>query len=300
MNVLVTGSSGRIGRAIYVALTRKGVQVRGFDRHPSSTADIVGDLLSPVLRRDALAGVDAVIHVAALHAPHVGHLPDAEFQRSNVDGTRALLEAAAAAGLRRIVFTSTTALYGAAATPTGRAGWVDETLTPIPRTIYHHSKLAAEQLLIEAAGQGGPSVRILRMSRCFPEAADRMAVHRLHRGIDARDVAAAHIAALADTDDAAAATCLISAATPFRREDAQALWDNAPPVIAERAPALAAAFAARGWALPPRIDRVYDAARAVAKLGWRPRHGFDEVLAQYDAESPEVLMPDAARGNAED
>lgn len=300
MNVLVTGSSGRIGRAIYVALTRQGAQVRGLDRNPSSTADIVGDLLSPALRREALAGVDAVVHVAALHAPQVGHLPDAEFQRINVDGTRALLEAAAAAGLRRIVFTSTTALYGAAATPSGRAGWVDETLTPTPRTIYHRSKLAAERLLVEAAGQGGPSVRILRMSRCFPEAADRMAVYRLHRGIDARDVAAAHVAALADTDAAAVATYLVSGATPFRREDAQALWDDAPAVIAERAPALAAAFAARGWALPPRIDRVYDAALAVARLGWRPRYGYDEVLAQYDAESSEVLTPDAARGSAED
>lgn len=300
MNVLVTGSSGRIGRAIHAALARQGLRVRGFDRRPSSTADIVGDLLSPALRRAALAGVDAVVHVAALHAPQVGHVPDAEFQRINVDGTRALLDAAAAAGLRRIVFTSTTALYGAAATPAGRAGWVDETLTPMPRTIYHRSKLAAEQLLAEAAGHGGPSVRILRMSRCFPEAADRMAVYRLHRGIDARDVAAAHLAALADTDAAAVATCVISGATPFRRADAQALWDDAPAVIAARAPALAAAFAARGWALPPRIDRVYDAAQAVAKLGWRPRYGFDEVIAQYEAGSPEVRVPDALRGNVDD
>uniref|UniRef100_UPI0021478077 NAD-dependent epimerase/dehydratase family protein n=1 Tax=Tahibacter caeni TaxID=1453545 RepID=UPI0021478077 len=250
MNVLVTGSSGRIGRAIRVALSRRGIRVRGLDRSPSSTADVVGDLLSPGLLRRALDGIDAVVHTAALHAPQVGHLPDAEFRRVNVDGTRALLEAAATAGLRRIVFTSTTALYGDAATPPDRAGWVDETLVPAPLTIYHHTKLDAERVLAEAAEHGGPAVRILRLSRCFPEAANRMAVYRLHRGIDARDVAAAHLAALGNAIDGAVATYVISGTTPFRREDAGTLRTGAPRVIAARAPALAAAFAARGWSLP--------------------------------------------------
>jgi nucleoside-diphosphate-sugar epimerase len=128
----------------------------------------------------------------------------------------------------------------------------------------------------------------LRMSRCFPEPAPLMAAYRLHRGIDARDVAEAHaLAAAADLDPWS--VFVLSAATPFRRDDLDRLWHDAPAVLRERAPGLVAEFARRGWPLPPRVDRVYDAARAERALGWRTRYGFSEVLAQLDAGSPEVL-----------
>jgi len=289
MRIALTGASGRLGRAIYVRLA-PGHQIVGMDRTPSSTVAHVGDIGDAGLLRRALPGCDAIIHTAALHAPHVDHVPDSEFERINIDATARLLDVAQAAGIPRIVFTSTTALYGDAATPVGRAGWVDEALPPQPRTIYHRSKLAAEALLRQAAEQGGPRVTILRVSRCFPEPAPLMAVYRLHRGIDARDVAEAHALAL---QDAAAPVRLyvISGATPFRRDDAEALFDDATRVIRERAPALATAFCERGWPLPPRIDRVYDPALAMHELGWRPRYGFDEVLAWLDQGLAEVLPP---------
>jgi len=277
MKVLVTGASGRIGSAVCAALAAAGDDVTGLDLQPSPRTQVVADLLdAPALRR-ALAGVDAVVHVAALHAPHVGQRPDAEFERINVDGTRALLDGAAAAGVRRFVFTSTTALYGAGAQASGAALWVDEDTRPAPLTVYHRTKLAAEALLEEAAAQGGPSLRVLRMGRCFPEASALMAIHRLHRGVDERDVADAHRLALRDAGPHAA-RFVIAYPTPFERADASALWHDAAAVIARREPALAAAFAARGWPLPARIDRVYDARRAVAALGWRPHHGWRSVL----------------------
>ena len=287
MKLLITGSGGRVGRALYVRLAREHV-VEGLDRSPSSTVHHVGELSDAALLARALDGVDAVLHVAALHAPHVGWASEAEFQRVNVEGTAALVEAARRAGVRRIVYTSSTAVYGHAATPPGRAGWVDESLAPEPETIYHRSKLAAEALLREAALAGGPSLRILRMSRCFPEPAPVMAAFRLHRGVDARDVAAAHALALAHAGPPHA-TFVVSGATPFLRADAEALWHDAPAVLAARAPALVAAFGARGWPLPARIDRVYDAGAAASELGWRPAHGWDEVLAQHDRGSSEVL-----------
>jgi nucleoside-diphosphate-sugar epimerase len=238
---------------------------------------VVGDVGDPALLRSALRGVDAVMHTAALHAPHVGQVPDAEFERVNVQATRSLLDAAAACGVARIVYTSTTALYGDAARPAGRAGWIDEALLPEPRTVYHRSKLAAEQVLTQAAAQGGPRVRLLRMGRCFTEPVPLMAAYRLHRGIDVRDVADAHAHALLD----AGLPCelyVVSAATPFLRADAPRLWHAAASVIRERAPALAAAFDGRGWALPTSIDRVHDSARAQHAWGWRPRFGADDVL----------------------
>ena len=70
-------------------------------------------------------------------------------------------------------------------------------LETLPTTIYHATKIAAEDLLSIASKQGGLSVTVLRISRCFPEPAHIMAVYRLHRGIDARDVADAHAGALA-------------------------------------------------------------------------------------------------------
>lgn len=289
MKVLVTGATGRIGRAIWVRLALDH-DVSGLDRAPSSTAAFVGDLADEALLDRALEGVDAVVHAAALHAPQVGLVPDAEFERINVDGTRRLLLAAQRHGVRHLVYTSTTALYGDAATPPGRAGWVTEQTVPQPRTIYHRSKLAAERLLTEAAERGGPALTVLRMSRCFPEPAPLMAAYRLHRGVDARDVADAHTLALA-VGPAAAGVFVVSGATPFEPVDAEALSADAPSVLRQRAPALAEAFERRGWPLPTSIDRVYCPARAQAVLGWRPRHGFDEVLRQLDEVSAEVLPP---------
>jgi nucleoside-diphosphate-sugar epimerase len=70
-----------------------------------------------------------VIHTAALHAPHVGVVPDAEFQRINVDGTLMVAETAMAAGVPRLVFTSTTALYGDAVSE-GTCTFIDEETPP--------------------------------------------------------------------------------------------------------------------------------------------------------------------------
>lgn len=146
MRLLITGASGRIGRALAVRLARDHA-VRGFDRVPSSTAHWVGDLGDPDLLKRALQGVDAVVHTAALQAPQVGPVDDAEFERINLQASHTLAELAEAAGVRHRVYTRTTALYGAAASPPDQAdpaSGVDEDLAPPPRNVYHRSKLAAE------------------------------------------------------------------------------------------------------------------------------------------------------------
>jgi len=290
MRILVTGSSGRVGRAVYVRLLRDGHDVRGLDRSPASTADVVGDIRDPMVLRRALEGIDAVIHTAALHAPHVGLVDETLFREINVDATIALAQLAIERGIERLVFTSTTALYGDAATPPGRAGWIDESVEPVPRTVYHRSKLAAESALEEFSRREGLRVTVLRMSRCFPEPAPRMAAYRLHRGIDARDVAEAHALAL-DGHVAGIRRFVVSGGTPFLPEDAAELHRDAPAVLARRAPALVEAFRSRRWRLPQSLDRVYSPALAMRQLGWRPRYGFVEVLKMLDEESSEVLPP---------
>ncbi len=289
MKILVTGASGRVGRASCVRLSRSH-EVVGLDASPTSTAHWVGDIGDAPLLERALRGVDAVVHVAALHAPHVARSSEAEFRRVNVEATRRLAELAARSGVLRFVFTSTTALYGDAATPADCAGWVTEDTVPRPRTVYHRSKLAAEAALREMAASSSMTVTILRMSRCFPEAADIMAGYRLHRGIDARDVASGHEAALS-AKPGGVATYILSAATPFLPEDMLELKRDAAAVLRRRCPELIASLNARAWPLPTTIDRVYDSSRARAELAWAPRYGCDEVLRQYDAESAEVLPP---------
>ncbi len=287
MKIVVTGSAGRVGHAIHARLAREH-EVVGFDEQPSPTTDVVARLQDVVALRRLVQNADAIVHVAALHAPHVGIRPDVDFERVNVEATDALTRIAIAAGVRRIIFTSTTALYGSGGIDA--AEWVDEDTVPRPKTIYHRTKIAAEQLLEKAAAEHGLAVTALRMSRCFAEPAPLMAAYRLHRGVDARDVAEAHALAL-EWEGAGFRRFVISGATPFRREDAAALATHAPEVLTRRAPELVAAFAARGWNLPAAIDRVYDPARARAGLGWTPRYGFEEVLGELARGSPEVLAP---------
>jgi UDP-glucose 4-epimerase len=289
VKVLVTGSSGRIGRAIVQRLVSEH-EVIGLDRVAGPSTQVEADVGDAGALSAALQGIEAVVHVAALHAPQVGQVPDAEFERVNVEATRTLLALAQQQGVKRMVYTSTTALYSVSHAGPQPAAWIDEGTAPQPRTIYHRTKLAAEALLEDAAREHGLQVRVLRMSRCFPEPAPHMAAYRLHRGIDARDVADAHALALTN-DGQGLQRFVISGATPFQPEDALALAQDAPGVIARRTPAVVEAFARRGWLLPLRIDRVYSPARAQRLLGWRPRFGFNEVMRQWDAGSPEVLAP---------
>jgi len=284
VKILLTGSSGRVGRAIFGALAARH-EVIGIDRSPFATTRHVGDVTDTRLLAAALEGVEAVIHAAALHAPHVGLHSDSEFQRINVDGTQTLARLAREAGVRRLVFTSTTALYGHAIAP-GRCTWVDEQTVPLPRTVYHRSKLAAEQVL-EAVAADDFHVRVIRMSRCFPETPDRMLLYRLHRGVDVRDVADAHVAALTNSGPSFQ-RYIVSGSTPFLRADCEALVTQPREVLALRCPQWLAEYDRRGWALPV-IDRIHDASAALQGLGWSSRRGPEAVLEQLAVGSIEVL-----------
>jgi nucleoside-diphosphate-sugar epimerase len=103
-------------------------------------------------------------------------------------------------------------------------------------------------------------------------------VHRLSRGVDVRDVADGFLRAVgAPLDD----HVCVNAGGPllFGPDDRAALVADPAAVLDRRVPWLRAAFAARGWALPERIDRVYDSTAAAAMLGHHPRRGVAHALA---------------------
>jgi len=274
MRIIVTGTAGLIGSAVAERLVGEHDLV-GVDLREGPQVSLLADCVDVAEWGRRVGEVDAIVHVAALHAPHVGQRSDGDFRRSNVEGTVRMLDFALSSGARSFVFTSTTSLYGRALENTDRAAWIDEQVEPQPRDIYDETKLEAERLVTSAGGS--MTCTSLRMSRCFPEPAGLMATYRLHRGIDRRDVAEAH--ALALNREGPPATYVISATTPFLREDAEELLRDAPAVIERRCPGLIARMAANGW-LPPRsIGRVYDSNLAQRELGFTPHFGIGACLA---------------------
>ena len=242
MRILVTGAAGLIGSAVAERLSGEH-EVVGVDLRPGPQVTFTADCLEAAEWGRAVGTLEVVIHVAALHAPHVGLRSDSEFRAANVDATARLLDLASSAGARIFILTSTTSLYGHALQPMDQAVWIDEQVEPLPRDIYDETKLEAERLL--ACAGGSMTCTSLRMSRCFPEFPVLMAGSRLHRGIDRRDVAEAH--ALALGREGPPATYVISAATPFDRDDTQELLHDASTVIERRCPGLIGQMAVKGW-----------------------------------------------------
>ena len=151
MRVLLTGSSGWLGRFLAPRLQDAGHQVVGLDVAPGAHTDVIGSVADrAVVERAFAGGVDAVIHAGALHKPDIARYSKQAFVDVNVTGTLNLLEAAARARHDRFVFTSTTSLMISQAIRDEagpNAVWLDEETGPLaPRNIYGVTKLAAEGL----------------------------------------------------------------------------------------------------------------------------------------------------------
>lgn len=309
MRVLLTGSSGWLGRYLAPRLRAAGHAVTGLDIVPGAETAVLGTVADRALVERAIAehGIDAIIHGGALHKPDIARYPAQAFVDTNVTGTLNLLEAATRAGHDRFVFTSTTSLMisqeirdeaGDAAV------WLDEHAGPLaPRNIYGVTKLAAEGLCRIQAKEHGLACVVLRTSRFFPEEDD---THRdltgentkanelLNRRAAVEDMARAHVLALERAPALGFETLVVSAPTPFARADVAELKRDARAVIARYFPDAAELYARRGWQLPRSIARVYDAARAEQALGFRAEVDFAAVLAALREGRDMPLAHDAA------
>ena len=298
MRILVTGSAGHLGEALMRTLRAQGRDAVGLDVIASSQTDEVGSIGDRAFVDRALDGVQAVVHTASLHKPHLGTHARQQFVDTNITGTLNLLEAAAANRVAAFVLTSTTSAFGDALTPRtdGPAVWVTEDLAPVPKNVYGATKTAAEDLCqLFHRNMQLPCV-VLRTSRFFPEPDDDQDQRRdfvdtnlkvnefLYRRADLQDLVDAHMLAIDRAPQIGFGRYILSATTPFMPQDVFDLRVDAPAVVARRVPGYESEYARRGWRMVPRIDRVYVNARARRDLGWRPQYDFAHVLARLRAD----------------
>lgn len=149
MTVFVTGATGVIGPVLVRQLLDAGHTVRALVRTPDAAVPlgaepVLGDLSDPDALRRGAEGATAVVHLAALlHVNAPGDELSERYREVNVEGTRRLVEAAAAAGVGRWVFASTINVYGPSR---GGAPWTEA--DPVrPDTLYGETKLEAEALV---------------------------------------------------------------------------------------------------------------------------------------------------------
>lgn len=281
MKVLVSGGTGYVGRFIVEELAAAGHEVVAGARRPPiaglfpERVGFVPLALDPDAdQRRAFRGIDAFVHAAFDHLPGryrggEGDDPDG-FRARNVDGSAALFRQAVEAGVGRLVFLSSRAVYGTQ--PPGAA--LSEETRPHPDTLYGEVKLAAERQLraaAQAAGAVGTSLRVTgvygpagpgREDKWTPVIRDWLA----GRPVEPRAGSEVH------GKDVAAAVALVLEAD---RRSVEGQVFNVSDLLVERADMLAIVQQATGATTPlpqpagsSRIN-VMETDR-IERLGWRP------------------------------
>ncbi|MEO1051855.1 MAG: NAD(P)-dependent oxidoreductase [Bacteroidota bacterium] len=276
MKVVITGSSGHSGKEI-ARLLAPYYEIGGIDLLEGQYTTRVGSLSDRDFVMDAVASFDAIIHTAALHAPHVPTHSREAFIDTNIKGTLYLLEACQEHGIKKFIYTSTTSLYGRSLENEDQAVWVTEELPVRPRDIYDITKVAAEELCRDFFDKTNLQTIVLRVSRFWNEPDEKKVFYRMYRGLDVRDVAQAHQLAI-ETDLDQFDIFNISAQSIFTPADLNDLRNNTMELLQSRIPELIEYYKTRNWDMPSSIDRVYVIEKAKGILKYNPRYNIKELL----------------------
>ncbi|MER7051200.1 UDP-glucose 4-epimerase GalE [Streptomyces sp. NPDC000351] len=311
MSWLVTGGAGYIGGHVVRALVDGGERVVVYDDLSTGAADrvpdpvplVVGSVLDGTLLEGAMRdhAVTGVVHVAAKKQVGESVERPLHYYRENVTGLRTLLEAMTSAGVARLVFSSSAAVYGMP-----DVDLVTEDTPCLPMSPYGETKLVGEWLINAAARAHGIRAASLRYfnvaGAAAPELSDSgafnlipMVFERLEAGdaprvfgddyatpdgtcvrdyIHVQDIASAHLAAARRLKDAPEGTSLTLNIGRGEGSSVREMVDRILQVTGRQD--LAPRVTARRPGDPARV--VASADRAHEELGWSARHDLDDMI----------------------
>jgi nucleoside-diphosphate-sugar epimerase len=300
--ILVTGSSGRLGRSVVAVLAERGHEVVEVDLTvPAEHADAyAADLTDPAVAADVIGGAkaDAVIHLAAIAVPFSA--PEQHILRTNASLAFNVMQAAVDAGVRKIVTASSPTVFGYGSP----AGWAPERLPltedvqPRPWNAYALSKLLAERTMEMFAAQRGDAVRLAAFRPCYVIAPEEwqgaltqqghtvaqrlddpaLSAPALFNYVDARDVGTFLHTLIAALDDIPnAQTFIVGAADALARCPLAELMPQYVPAAAEAARELTGTAPA------------FSIGKAQRLLGWSPAHDWRTELGEAPASASAPL-----------
>jgi nucleoside-diphosphate-sugar epimerase len=278
MRVLVTGATGRVGSRLAPRLSASDT-VRVVVRDPDRAAGlaergievVTGDLLDPDTAKRAVAGMDAVVHLAAAFR----YVSEDEIVAATHDTTVGLARAALEAGVGRFVFTSTNLVYGP-----GRGRPANEADEPAPAAAYPAAKVSAERALLDLHRETALDLRILRLAFVYGDGDPHLAeslmfaarrpahwrIHMLHHADVAQGVALALRA-----NGIGGRTYNLADDAPVTGWELHALQGRTAPDL----PASAAGGSPGVAEIADEVDPwegIVDTERARRELGFRPIH----------------------------
>ena len=270
MRVLVTGASGNAGQMICQLLHDNGYEIRRADgapppNDPLSQHEFVRcDTRTATDALNAVAGCDAVIHLAAWHSAHRPPVSDATIFAVNVDGTFNIFEACRAHGVKAVVFASSMAF-----------GW---------GSVYGVTKVIGEDLCRMYHETTGASVAMLRYHDFVPKPYLAFGQMLFRNGVDRRDVASATVASLKAAIDKKIGLfrTIVHSNHGMPAEVINDFRANGPAWCEAQVPGSAALIEKYNITLPEQVEQ-HDLSEAASVIGWTPRYNVIDFLRDLKA-----------------
>ena len=271
MKLLVTGCAGYLGSHLIPALEAAGHEVVGVDVIATARpGDAVADLCEEGALDPLLAGVEVIVHTAAIHPwkPYT----DNQYLDNNVKPVHHVLKAAVEHGARRVVHTSSIAAIGYH--PDVSELPLSEAAPARPDDLYGCTKWFGEVLCRSVSRRSALETVCLRPPAFMPKPQLERGRGLLGMWADVSDVVGAHVAAVTAPMPSNHEAFWCTNPLPYTARDAEELRADPAKVVERYRPGVPAWFEARGVKLGP-VPVIYDLSGARDVLGWQPAYSFD-------------------------